>query len=84
MDLESGVFKLRSARAIASSLKRAAERSGRRQASPFQSAMSMMNFYINRGGKQLSVSRKHTLERAKVELRVLFDRDAKATAKEDK
>lgn len=74
LDLEAGVFKSRSAKAIASSLKRSAERSQRRKASPYQSAMSMLNFYLNRGGKQLSAERKRTLERAKGELRTLFGR----------
>jgi len=77
LDLENGVFKLRSARAIAASLKRSAERSARRKGSPFQSAMSMLNFYVNRGGKQLSATRKRTLERAKDQLRALFDRGPK-------
>jgi hypothetical protein len=74
MDLEAGVFKSRSAKAVASSLKRSAERSQRRKASPYQSAVSMLTFYLNRGGKQLSSERKHVLERAKVELKVLFGR----------
>jgi len=74
MDLEAGVFKGRSAKAIAGSLKRSAERSKRRKASPYQAAMSMLTFYLNRGGKQLSASRKQLLERAKVELKALFDR----------
>jgi len=72
LDLEAGVFKSRSAKAIAASLKRSAERSTRRKASPYQSAMSMLTFYLNRGGKQLSSQKKHTLERAKGELRTLF------------
>ncbi|HEX3854376.1 MAG TPA: DUF3175 domain-containing protein [Polyangiaceae bacterium] len=74
LDLESGVFKSRSPKAIARSLKRSAEESKRRKASPYQSAMSMLNFYVNRGGKQLSVGRKRVLEKAKEELRTLFGR----------
>ena len=66
------MFKSRSAKTIAASLKRSAERSTRRKASPYQSAMSMLTFYLNRGGKQLSSARKQTLERAKDELRALF------------
>jgi len=76
LDLEENIFKSRSAKAIAASLKRSAENSTRRKAGPFQSAMSMLNFYINRGGKNLSASRKATLNRAKEELRRLFDRPA--------
>jgi Protein of unknown function (DUF3175) len=74
MDLRAGVFKLRSARAIAESLKHSAEVSHRRKASPFQSAMSVLNFEINRAGKNLSPDRLKTLNRAKVELRKSFGR----------
>ena len=75
LDLEPKVFRSRSPRKIALSLKRSAERSKRRKAKPYQSAMSMLNFYINRAGKNLPESRKQTLERAKDELRDVFDRD---------
>ncbi|MFT3837473.1 MAG: DUF3175 domain-containing protein [Myxococcaceae bacterium] len=74
LDLERGVFSKRSARAIARSLKRSAESSGRRKAPPFRSAMSMLVFFINRAGKQLSPSRRQLLERAKAELRKLYGR----------
>jgi hypothetical protein len=73
MDLKKDVFKGRPAE-IAASLKRSAEHSHRRKASPFQSAMSMLNFYINRAGKNLPASRKRTLEKAKDELRRDFHR----------
>jgi hypothetical protein len=76
LDLDAGVFKSRSAKTIAASLKRSAERSQRRKASPYQSAMSMLTFYLNRGGSQLSAAKKRTLERAKVELRALFHKQA--------
>jgi Protein of unknown function (DUF3175) len=76
LDLEAKVFKLRSARAVAASLRRSALRSRRRKAPAYQSAMSMLNFYINRAGKGLSGSRKRMLEGAKGELRKLFGRDA--------
>jgi hypothetical protein len=75
MDLETGVFKSSSARQVALSLKRSAETSHRRKASPFQSAMSMLNFEINRGGKNLSAERKRVLNQAKVELRKVFHRE---------
>ena len=74
MDLAGSVFKQRSAAAIARSLKRSAERSHRRKSPPFRSAMSMLTFYINRAGKNLSASRLRTLERAKDELREAFGR----------
>jgi hypothetical protein len=74
LDLEPGVFTQRSPRAIAASLKRSALKSQRRKAEPFRSAMSMLNFHINRSGGGLSPQRRYVLERAKVELRRLFDR----------
>jgi len=75
LDLKSGVFKLRDPKQIAASLKRSAERSRRRKASPYRSALSMLTFYINRAGKNLPASRRKTLQRAKIELRRQFGRD---------
>ncbi len=75
MDLETGVFKSRSARQVALSLKRSAESSHRRKSTPFRSAMSMLNFEINRGGKNLSAERLRVLNAAKVELRKVFHRE---------
>jgi Protein of unknown function (DUF3175) len=74
LDLESNVFTWRDPKRIARSLKTSAEASERRKASPYQSAMSMLNFYINRAGKSLSRDRKQVLDQAKVELRRLFGR----------
>jgi hypothetical protein len=73
LDLEKGVFRKRGARDIALSLKRSAERSRRRKSAPLRSAMSMLTFYINRAGKGLSDRRRRTLEKAKDELRKLFN-----------
>jgi hypothetical protein len=75
MDLENGVFKSRSAKQVALSLKRSAESSHRRKSTPFRSAMSMLNFEINRGGKKLSAERLRVLNAAKVELRKVFHRE---------
>jgi len=75
LDLETKVFRSRSQRKIALSLKRSDEHSKRRKAKPYQSAMSMLNFYINRAGKNLPKNRKQTLERAKDELRDVFGRN---------
>jgi hypothetical protein len=75
LDLEPKVFRSRNPRKIALSLKRSAEHSKRRKAKPYQSAMSMLNFYINRAGKKLPKIRKRTLERAKDELRDVFGRN---------
>lgn len=74
LDLEQGVFKHDNPKDIARSLKRSAEHSHRRKSSPYRSAMSMLTFYINRAGKDLPARRKRTLEKAKDELRVLFDK----------
>jgi hypothetical protein len=74
LDLEEGVFTKASARAIAASLKRSAERSRRRKAEPFRSAMSMLTFFINRAGRNLSAERRRVLERAKEDLRELYRR----------
>ncbi|NUS22510.1 MAG: DUF3175 domain-containing protein [Mesorhizobium sp.] len=75
LDLEDHVFESDDAKKIAASLKRSAEHSDRRKAEPFQSAMSMLNFYINRAGRNLPEKRKRVLERAKDELRVAFGRE---------
>lgn len=75
LDLERGVFKKKDPKRIAQSLKHSADRSKRRKGTAYQSAMSMLNFYINRGGKNLSASRKKVLERSKEELRKLFGRE---------
>ncbi|MDQ2872855.1 MAG: DUF3175 domain-containing protein [Candidatus Eremiobacteraeota bacterium] len=81
LDLEEGVFKKRSAHEIALSLKRSAVRSRRRKGrTAYQSAMSMLNFYINRGGKNLSEGRLRILERAKSELREVFGRPPKSAS----
>jgi len=72
LDLDNGVFTWKNPRKIALSLKRSAEKSTRRKAKPFASAMSMLNFYLNRAGKNLPAGRKRILEKAKVELRKAF------------
>jgi hypothetical protein len=78
LDLEEGVFAKDDPSAIARSLKRSADRSRRRKSDPFRSAMSMLTFYINRAGKQLSKSKLKRLEAAKNELRALYGRPQKA------
>jgi hypothetical protein len=80
LDLEQGVFSKDDPRSIARSLKRSADRSRRRKSDPFRSAMSMLTFYINRAGKQLSKGRLKRLEAAKEELRDLYGRPHKTTA----
>jgi Protein of unknown function (DUF3175) len=74
LDLSKGVFTWRDPKRIAASLKRSAQRSRRRKADAFRSALSMLTFYLNRAGKNLSASRRKTLMRAKDELRSQFGR----------
>lgn len=77
LDLEPNIFESDSAKKIAASLKASAEKSKRKKAGPFQSAMSMLTFYENRAGKNLSASRKKILENAKEDLRKLYGREEK-------
>jgi len=74
LDLDRGVFHWSNPKRIAASLKRSAEASDRRKAAPFQSAMSMLNFYINRAGTGLPAKQKRVLSQAKIELRKAFGR----------
>ncbi len=75
MTLEPHVFTKQSPKQIALSVKRSAERSHRRKSSPFRSAMSMLTFYENRAGKNLSATQREKLEKTKEALRAAFDRD---------
>jgi hypothetical protein len=81
LTLEKGVFTKSSGRAIAKSLKRSADKSGRRKSPAYRSAMSMLTFHINRAGKSLPASRKKKLESAKEELRDLYGKDRNAKTK---
>jgi len=75
LDLKGGVFKQTSAKKIAASLKRSAERSSRRKSGAYRSALSMLTFYINRAGKNLPKTERTRLERAKGELKKEFGRE---------
>jgi hypothetical protein len=75
LDLKRGVFTLRDPKRIAASLKRSAERSSRRKAGAYRSALSMLTFYINRAGKTLPKTQQARLNQAKVELKRQFGRD---------
>ena len=79
LDLQSGVFASADPLAIAVSLKHSAEASDRRKSDPFRSAMSMLNFYVNRAGKNLPARQRNVLIRAKEELRTLFGRKPKSS-----
>lgn len=75
LDLEDGVFEKDDPHQIALSLKRSAEHSHRKKGTPYQSAMSMLTFYVNRAGHNLPAKRKAILERAKDELRAVFGKE---------
>jgi hypothetical protein len=75
LDLKHGVFTLRDPKRIAASLKRSAERSSRRKAGAYRSALSMLTFYINRAGKTLPKIQRDRLQRAKTELKHQFGKD---------
>lgn len=74
MDLEPGVMSRSDPAAIARSVKRSAERSRRRKADAFRSALSMITFYINRAGSKLPKRQRERLMQAKEKLRGLFHR----------
>jgi len=71
MILEPGVFTWKNPKKIAKSLCQSARNSIQIKSSPFRSAMSMLSFYINRAGKNLSSERIKILNEAKEELRKL-------------
>ena len=75
LDLKGGVFKLTSAKKIAASLKRSAERSSHRKSGAYRSALSMLTFYINRAGKNLPRTERDRVERAKGELKRQFGKE---------
>ncbi len=75
LDLEKGVFTWRNPRRIAQSLRYSALASRRRKGTAYQSASSMLNFYINRAGRKLPERQRLILQQAKTELRVLFGRN---------
>jgi hypothetical protein len=75
LDLEEHIFESDDPKHIAMSLKHSAEASDRRKGEPFQSAMSMLTFYINRAGSNLPKERREVLEEAKDELRKAFGRE---------
>ena len=73
MDLPQGLF-TRPSKQIAEGLKNAVLESTRTKGTKFQSAMSMLNFFINRAGKNLKEEDRKRLEQAKIELRKVFGR----------
>jgi hypothetical protein len=78
LDLETGLFSKKDPRSIARSLKQSAEKSTRRKGDSYRSAMSMLTFYVNRAGKNLSKTDRSRLEAAKDALRKLYGKEQKA------
>ncbi len=76
MDLPEGIFTW-SPKKIARGLKEAVMASNRTKGTKFQSAMSMLNYYINRAGKKLPEDDRNRLEAAKNELRKVFGKPPK-------
>ena len=72
LDLEKGIFTWEDPHKIAQSLKNSALKSTHRKGSAYQSAISMLNFYINRAGKKLNSHHKEILNKTKKELHQLF------------
>jgi hypothetical protein len=81
MDVEQGTFTSDDPAKIANALEKDAEKSTRRKSSPYRSAMSMLTFYINRGGKNLTAKHRKVLEDAKDVLREKFGPGAAGSAK---
>jgi hypothetical protein len=77
LDLDKGVFKSDSPNKIARSLENSAKKSTRKKGTSYQSAMSMLNFYINRAGKNLPAKKKQVLTKAKDLLKELHQKDLK-------
>lgn len=74
LDLQPSIFTWNDPSRIAHSLKNSANRSKRRKGTEYQSAMSMLNFYINRAGKNLPAHRRNVLQKAKIKLQNLFQK----------
>jgi hypothetical protein len=73
-DLEPGLFASGSAQQIAAALKKSAEDPKRHSDDPYRTAMSMLDFYVNRAGDKLSIEQRAKLDQAKMALRQSFGR----------
>lgn len=74
--LPPGVFKSADPDVIAAALQHSAEDPKRGSDDPYRTAMSMLDFYINRAGKNLSDSDRMALDKAKTALRKRFGKSA--------
>jgi len=79
MDLPPGIF-TRPPKEIARGLRQSVLRSRRTKGTKYQSAMSMLNLFINRSGKNLAARDRRRLEAAKDELRKVFRRELRRAA----
>jgi hypothetical protein len=75
-ELPPGVFKSGDPEKIAAALQESAESPERASEDPYRSAMSMLDFYMNRAGRNLSATERAALEKAKDALRRRFGRAA--------
>lgn len=75
-DLPPGIFKSADPDVIAAALQHSAEDSQRHSQDPYRTAMSMLDFYIDRAGKNLDDNELATLEQAKIALRRRFGKSA--------
>jgi hypothetical protein len=73
-DLEPGLFASGSAQQIAAALKKSAVDPARHSTDPYRTAMSMLDFYINRAGAKLSPAELSKLDQTKAALRQSFGR----------
>jgi hypothetical protein len=73
-DLEPGLFANGTAQEIAAALKKSAQDPARGSDDPYRTAMSMLDFYINRAGDKLSMEQNAKLDQAKMSLRQSFGR----------
>jgi hypothetical protein len=72
MDIAPNTFTSGDPKKIARAVEHDAEASTRRKSTPYRSAMSMLTFYINRAGTNLSAKQRKVLEDAKDVLRTEF------------
>jgi uncharacterized protein DUF3175 len=73
-DLEPGLFANGSAQQIAAALKKSAEDPARRSDDPYRTAMSMLDFYVNRAGDKLSPEQRTKFDQVKSALKQSFGR----------
>ncbi len=71
-DLEQGVFALKNSKEIALSLSRSAKARSKEKHEQCRWALSVLVFYVNRAGQNLSPRQKKTLLRAKLDLKKLY------------